>query len=290
MEAKLPPRLGIVIMLAAATCFASNHVAARIAFDHGASVATGVVVRAAGTALVLFVMMKVQGVRIHLPWPALIAGMLVAVQSYCLYSAVAIIPAALALLVFQTSPMLFIVLSWATGKDVPRWSAVAAILAALLGLALALNIRIEGLSMRWTEIGAGVSWAFAAAVSFVFVLYANANWLKAVDGKLRTFIMTTVTALVVLAAGAAADVMRLPTDGQGWLGLALLTVFYCIAMCTLFIVVHRIPPSSTVAMNFEPIALLGLGWVFLGQAVAPLQIAGAFVTVGAIAWLGVAKK
>lgn len=277
-------------MLAAATCFASNHVAARIAFDHGASVATGVVVRAAGTALVLFVLMRAQGVRIHVPRPALIAGILVAVQSYCLYSAVAIIPAALALLVFQTSPMLFILLSWATGKEVPRWSAVAAILAALLGLALALNIRIEGLSMRWAEIGAGVSWAFAAAVSFVFVLYANANWLKTVDGKLRTFIMTTVTALVVLGAGAAADVMRFPVDGQGWLGLALLTLFYCIAMCTLFIVVHRIPPSSTVAMNFEPIALLGLGWVFLGQGVAPLQIAGAFVTVGAIAWLGVAKK
>ncbi|HYN13129.1 MAG TPA: DMT family transporter [Burkholderiales bacterium] len=290
MEAKLPPRLGIVIMLAAATCFASNHVAARIAFDHGASVATGVVVRAAGTALVLFLMMRVQGVRIHVPRPALIAGILVALQSYCLYSAVAIIPAALALLVFQTSPMLFILLSWATGKEVPRWSAVAAILAALLGLVLALNIRIEGLSMRWAEIGAGVSWAFAAAVSFVFVLYANANWLKAVDGKLRTFIMTTVTAIVVLAAGAAADAMKFPVDGQGWLGLALLTVFYCIAMCTLFIVVHRIPPSSTVAMNFEPIALLGLGWVFLGQAVAPLQIAGALVTVGAIAWLGGAKK
>jgi drug/metabolite transporter (DMT)-like permease len=290
MEAKLPPRLGIVIMLAAATCFASNHVAARIAFDHGASVATGVVVRAAGTALVLFLMMRVQGVRIHVPRPALIAGILVALQSYCLYSAVAIIPAALALLVFQTSPMLFILLSWATGKEIPRWSAVAAILAALLGLALALNIRFEGLSMRWAEIGAGVSWAFAAAVSFVFVLYANANWLKAVDGKLRTFIMTTVTAIVVLAAGAAADVMRFPVDAQGWLGLALLTVFYCIAMCTLFIALPRVPASSTVAMNFEPIALLGLGWVFLGQAVTPLQIAGAFVTVGAIAWLGVAKK
>ncbi|MDQ5847919.1 MAG: EamA family transporter, partial [Pseudomonadota bacterium] len=136
----------------------------------------------------------------------------------------------------------------------------------------------------------GVSWAFAAAVSFAFVLYANSHWLKGVDGRLRTFLMTAITALVVLAAGAAADVMRFPADGQGWLGLALLTVFYCIAMCTLFIVVHRIPPSSTVAMNFEPIALLGLGWVFLGQAVAPLQIAGAFVTVGAIAWLGFAKK
>jgi drug/metabolite transporter (DMT)-like permease len=30
--------------------------------------------------------------------------------------------------------------------------------------------------------------------------------------------------------------------------------------------------------------------VFLGQAVTPLQILGAFVVVGAIVWLGVAKR
>jgi drug/metabolite transporter (DMT)-like permease len=36
--------------------------------------------------------------------------------------------------------------------------------------------------------------------------------------------------------------------------------------------------------------LLALAWIVLGQAVTPLQIAGAFLTVGAIAWLGMAKK
>ena len=39
-----------------------------------------------------------------------------------------------------------------------------------------------------------------------------------------------------------------------------------------------------------PRIFLVLAWIFLGQTVAPLQIAGAFVTVGAIAWLGVSKK
>jgi drug/metabolite transporter (DMT)-like permease len=50
------------------------------------------------------------------------------------------------------------------------------------------------------------------------------------------------------------------------------------------------PAASTAALNFEPIALLGLAWVFLGQAATPLQILGAFVVVGAIVWLGVAKR
>ena len=90
--------------------------------------ATAVSVRATFTALLLFFLMRVQGVRIAIPhelrWPTLVAGILIATQSYSLYSAVALIPPALALLVFQTSPMLYVLLTWALGKEAPRWSAL----------------------------------------------------------------------------------------------------------------------------------------------------------------------
>jgi drug/metabolite transporter (DMT)-like permease len=43
-------------------------------------------------------------------------------------------------------------------------------------------------------------------------------------------------------------------------------------------------------LNFEPIAVLGIAWVALGQAVAPLQVAGALVVVGAIMWMGAERK
>jgi drug/metabolite transporter (DMT)-like permease len=294
MQGKVTPATGIVILLGVSSAFAANHVAARFAFDHGASVATGIVVRAAGTALVLFVLMQVQRVALSLPrevrGQALLAGILVAVQSYCLYSAVALIPAALALLVFQTCPMLFVLLSWAMGKEAPRPQTFAAMLLALAGLALALDINPGKFSARWSELGAGVTWAFGGAVSFAFVYYMNSHALKAIDGRLRTFVMTSVTAALVLAGGGVAQALSLPRDGAGWAGLALLTLFYCVAMSSLFFVLPRLSAASTAALNFEPIAALVLAWIFLGQAVAPLQIVGAFVTVGAIAWLGISKK
>ena len=102
--------------------------------------------------------------------------------------------------------------------------------------------------------------------------------------------MTAVTATIVLVAGAATRKLQLPADGTGWMGLALLTVFYGIAMSSLFFVLPRLSAASTVALNFEPIAALVLAWIFLGQTIGPLQIAGAFLTVGAIAWLGISKK
>jgi drug/metabolite transporter (DMT)-like permease len=294
MEAKLSPGIGIVILLGVATAFAANHVAARVAFDHGASVATGVIARAAGTALVLFLLMRAQNVVVSLPrelrGTAVLAGILVAVQSYCLYSAVALIPAALALLVFQTCPMLYVLLSWAMGKETPRAQTLAAMLLALAGLVLALDITPDRFAVKWQELGVGVSWAFAGAVSFAFVYYMNSHSLKSVDGRVRTFVMTAVTAVLVLIGGGAAQRLALPGDGTGWAGLALLTIFYCIAMSSLFFILPRLSAASTAALNFEPIALLALAWIFLGQAVTPLQIAGAFLTVGAIAWLGISKK
>jgi len=277
-----------------ATAFASNHLAARFAFDHGASVATAVTVRAATTAVVLLLLMRLQGVALAVPRgmraSAAAAGVLIAAQSYCLYSAVALIPPALALLVFQTSPMLYVLLTWAMGREAPRWGALAPMLLALAGLALALDLAGAQFAARWEAIGAGVLWAFASGASMTVVYFLNANALKPLDGRLRTFLMTAITAPLVLAGGAAAGRLALPADAVGWTGIVCLSLFYCVAMIALFLVLPRVPATSTAALNFEPIALLALGWLFLGHVLGPLQIAGALLTVAAIAWLGLSRR
>lgn len=293
MDAKLSPGAGILVLLAVASCFASNHLCARIAFDHGASVVAAVSVRATFTALVLFIVMRVQGIPLLIPRElrgrTLLAGLLIASQSYCLYSAVALIPPALALLVFQTSPMLYVLLTWALGKERPRWSALGPMALALAGLSLALNLRPGHFEADWAAIRAGVAWAFASGASMTVVYYLNANALKPIDGRLRTFAMTAVTALLVIIAGAATGAHVFPRDAMGWLGITLLACFYCVAMMSLFFVLPRIPTTTTAALNFEPIALLVLSWLILDITVAPLQIVGALLTVSAIAWLGLAK-
>jgi drug/metabolite transporter (DMT)-like permease len=203
---------------------------------------------------------------------------------------VALIPPALALLVFQTSPILYVLLSWAMRKEAPRWRALAPMLLALVGLALALDVRPEQFRARWSEIGGGVLWALASSASMAVVYYLNTHVLKPMDGRLRTFVMTSVTAALVIAGGAAAKAVVFPADPTGWIGLAALTIFYCIAVISLFLVLPKLPSTSSAALNGEPIALLFLAWVFLGHTVTPLQIFGAFLTVGAIVWLGVSKR
>ena len=95
-------------LLLIALMMGANHVAARIAFNHGADVATAVVFRSTVTALVIVALLAAQGVRVRfsarhkrfLP----VIGLLIGVQSLCLYAAVARLPVALALLAFNTYP------------------------------------------------------------------------------------------------------------------------------------------------------------------------------------------
>lgn len=286
----LSPRLGAGALMLVAVVFGANHIAARFAFDHGASVALAVVVRSAFTAMVLLVLVRVQRVA----WRAspaerarlLLAGALMATQSYCLYSAVAQIPVALALLAFNTYPMLFVLLSWLIGQEPRSRRALVIMPLALAGLAAALDVvgSSAHVAGRWDEIGSGVAWALAAAVSFALVLLLNAHGPQRLDGRVRTLAMTALSAAIVLAAGAGN--LALPDDAVGWTGLVLLSVFYGTAITSLFVLLPRVgAASSTVALNFEPIAVLALAWLLLGQGVKPIQIAGAFVVVGAIAWL-----
>jgi drug/metabolite transporter (DMT)-like permease len=293
----LPRWLGIAILLAIAVTFSLNHVAARVAFDHGASVVTGVVFRSGGTALALLALLLALRTPLALPastrWRALAIGVVVAVQSYCIYAAVARLPVALALLTFNTYPLLFALMAWAAGMERPSRSAFAAMLAALFGLALALDIARSGgeLAVRWEEIGTGVAFATGSSLSFALVLFLNARWLHGVDGRVRSFLTMSSCGAVALAGAAATGTFVLPADATGWLGLSLLTLFYGSAITALFVFQPRMRSASDVAvLNFEPVALLFLGWVILGQNLGPLQIAGAIIVIGSVVALGMAKR
>ncbi len=289
--------LGIVLMLVIATVFGSNHIAARVAFDHGTNVTAAVVIRSAGTALFVLFLLLVNRIPLGLPpavrGRAVVIGLLLTVQSYCLYSAVARIPVALALLAFNTHPLALALLSWASGGERPRARVLIAMPVALAGLALALDVwgRAGDFAGRWAEIGAGVLWASGASLSFASAMLLTTRWLAGMDGRLRSFLTMSVVAVVTLAGGLAAGDFALPADGTGWIALALLTVFYGTAITSLFVVLPRLGAVNNMAvLNFEPIAVLGLAWAILDQTVAPLQVGGAFIVAGAIAWMGAGKK
>ena len=292
------PRLaGVALMMVIATVFGSNHIAARVAFDHGANVTTAVAFRSTGTALFVLALLLWNGISLNVPRQSLVrslaVGLLISVQSYCLYSAVAVIPVALALLAFNTHPMALSLLSWASGGERPARRMLVAMPVALAGLALALDAwgKSGDVAGRWAEIGAGVLWATGASLSFACAMLLTAHKLGGMDGRLRSFLTMSVVAVAAIAGGAAAGDFALPADGTGWIALVALTALYGTAITSLFVVLPKLGAVNNMAiLNFEPIAVLGIAWVALGQSVAPLQVLGAFIVIGAVMWMGSGKK
>ena len=105
----LPRHLAILLMMTVATMFAANHVSARLAFDNGTGLLLAVLTRSGVACLILVALVIVQRKRLWLPagsWPwQLTVGLLIAVQSVSLYSAVARLPVVIALLLVNTFPI-----------------------------------------------------------------------------------------------------------------------------------------------------------------------------------------
>ena len=82
-----------------------------------------------------------------------------------------------------------------------------------------------------------------------------------------------------------------PQAVVGWWGLAALTFLYGTAFTIMFTVLPRLGVAGNSAiMNVEPVFALVLAWAILGQAIAPVQIGGALLVVGAVMWLGLRKR
>lgn len=111
-------------LLLIALMMGANHVAARLAFNNGVDVVTAVAFRSVVTALAVAALLTIQGVSIRfsprnkriLP----VIGLLIAVQSLCLYSAVARLPVALALLAFNTYPIWTALWDWILYRRAPN--------------------------------------------------------------------------------------------------------------------------------------------------------------------------
>ena len=296
-QAPVPGWIAASLLVLIAVVFSSNHVAARLAFDHGVSILTAVTVRSASTALVVLVLVIVSGVSLRLSRLTLaragIVGLFITVQSYCLYAAVARLPVALALLTFNTFPIVIALLSWALGGERPRRRTLVAMPVIFCGLALALD------AFKWigqgrlpgTDALAGVAFALGASVSFGSAMVLTQQWLGQVDGRLRSALTMAVVAVITFAVGATGEGFHLPTDSTGWVGLALLTLLYGTAITALFVLLPRIGAvNNSPIMNIEPIAAMVIAWLALGQSVGPAQIVGALMVVGAIIFLSSGRR
>ena len=285
-------------LLLIALMMGANHVAARFAFNDGADVTTAVALRSSITAIVVACLLWFQKVtvafnarqRLYLP----VIGVLIAVQSLCLYSSVARLPVALALLAFNTYPLFTALWQWLIYKVVPPRNVLLAMPLLLFGLALALDVLGAasglGASAQWASIGVGVAFGMAAGATFGLALVFTQHKAADVEGRLRTATTMATVALLAAIALAVQGGPHWPRSHVGWLGLVGLTFLYGTAFTIMFTVLPKLGVvGGSAIMNVEPVFALVLAWALLGQVIAPVQVVGSLLVVATVVVLGLRK-
>ena len=299
MKAKALSGAAFATLLLIALMMGANHVAARLAFNHGLDVATAVAARSLITALVVAAVVLLNRVPLkfsarHQRFLPLI-GVLIGVQSLCLYSAVARLPVALALLAFNTYPLWAALWDRLLYQRRPERAVLIAMPFILVGLALALDVfgAASGLSagVHWDRIGAGVAFALAAGATFGLAMILTQHEAGDLDGRVRTVSTMAIAGLIALVTVTAQGGFNWPQATPGWWGLAALTFLYGTAFTIMFTVLPKLGVAGNSAiMNVEPVFALTLAWLILGQAIATMQVAGALIVVGTVMALGLRKR
>jgi drug/metabolite transporter (DMT)-like permease len=274
-------------------------VSARFAFNNGVDVLTAVSARSGVTAIVLALILW----RAHVPLvfsarhriflPAI--GLVITAQSICIYSSVARLPVALALLAFNTYPISTALWARALYGHRPERALLLAIPFLLLGLSLALDVSgaISGLGAvaHWQEIGVGVAFAFAASAFFGLALVLTQHEASALDGRVRTFTTMLVVGTLASLGAELNGGMHWPTADAGWIGLAMLTFLYGTAFTIMFTVLPRLGVvGNSAIMNVEPVFALVMAWAFLDQKISWIQVIGALIVVATVMALGFRKS
>ena len=296
----MPRPLALLLLMGVATMFAGNHVAARVTFDDGTGLLLAIVVRSGVAVAVLGCLVIAQRKRLALPaasrpWQ-LLAGLLIAVQSLCLYSAVARIPVVVALLLMNTFPIQLALLSWALGGQRPSGRAALIMAIILVGLVVVLEVPVwlaspEAMGPDWLS---GVGLGLAAAAAYSGALWITEHRLSGVGNTFRSLLtMATVLLAMVLAGGAGLvpGGMAMPESALGWWSLATLALLYGVAFSVLFICLPRLDMARNApAMNTEPVAALVLGYLVLGQVLTSTQLVGGAMVLSGIVLLGLSRR
>lgn len=296
----LPRPLAITILVSAACLFAANHVAARVAFDDGTGVLLAILTRGSIAFLMMLSLVIAQRHRLVIPpgkrrWQ-LMLGVMIAGQSLCLYSAVARIPVAVALLLVNTWPILYALLTWLLGGRRPTVRLAVIMVVILIGLVMVLDLGTwlsdpTAMGPDWLP---GVVLAETAALFFAVAIWITENRLSRLPGAVRSvFTMMAVLALMAIGGtlGLVPGGLDLPHSQAGWVALASLAALYGTASTVLFVLVPQLNMARNApVMNLEPVASLLFGFVILGQVLAPIQLVGGAIVLGGIVWLSLMRK
>jgi drug/metabolite transporter (DMT)-like permease len=253
----------------------------RLAYDGGATPLTLAFVRPVAFVIVFGVLLVI----IRRPWRLSRSGLVASVwmagaltmMSIGYLGSVYFIPVSLAALIFYTFPFYVAVLSSLTGREAMTATKALALIAAFVGLALALGPSFAGLDWR------GVALALMAAIGVATTIAFGGAVMRANDPLVMN---VGINLWMMLALGTymlGSHGLVFPSTGLGTAGLVGATACYLVAFTSWLLGLRIVNPiRAAVLSNIEPLVTIAAAWIVLGEHLAPLQLLGVALVIAAI--------
>ena len=280
---------GVALITVSAASFGVMPILAKLVYRAGAQPVGLLAIRFPVAAALLGLIVVVHGDRSGTPLRSagrstltalvLLGAVGYAGQALTYFGALTRASAGLVALLLYVYPALVVILAAALLRQRPGWSTVGCLALALAGTAVTLGPVGGG------QLTGALLALLAAAFYAGYILVGSRVTPRA--GALRSTAVIMAGAGVTLLVTAAVVRPRLPATAAGWVALAgIVVICTVLAPLTFFAGLSRVGPADASTIStLEPVVSVFLGVVVLGEHLAPLQVAGAVVVLGAVVTL-----
>ena len=282
--------LGYAAVAAAAALWAVAAVVARRLFDAGVSPVELTESRAllalAGLALVPAAWRRPERSR---GGYVVVLGVALALVNVSYYVAISLIPVAVALVIQYTAPALVVGWTSAVSRRAPSRQVLAALVTALVGVVLVVDVPSGGLGR--TD-GVGIAMGVASAVLFAsctVLAEATAAVYGSAGAMLRGFAVASSLWLAYQLPQGLPDELLEPSrlPAVAFVGLAgTLAPFLLFSWGVARVTAER----GAIAATLEPVLAAVVAWVWLGQRLTAIQVAGGALVIGAVVSLQARRR
>lgn len=273
--------VGAVLVVLSTAAIAIVPSLARLAYDGGSDTLTVIAGRSIVTAAVCFLVTALLGQPLQVPRrPLAISlglGLLYAVHLYGLLGAVIYLPVNMAILIYFLHPLMIGVAAMCVGRETTSPLRLGAMVAAVVGLALAVGFSVGGLSLL------GVALASLAAVMAAVIITGSAVAMRDSDSLAVTSYMMLSAALCLSAFSLAQGDVKLPATAEGWLGFGGVALSHTIGTLTFFGAIPLLGAvRAAMITNLEPVLGIVFAMLILGERLSPAQGAGIALVIASI--------
>lgn len=263
---------GVLCIVVSATCYGAMPIFAEFAYQHGADVRAVLLIRFAVAGTVLAILMRTTSA----PWPRgrdlrllVVMGAVGYVgQSFTYFSALTLIPAGLASVLYYTYPALVAICAATAARRWPPRVTALSIGVATAGVGLVVGPQPASDVV-------GIALALADAVIYTGCIMAGSRVLSSTS-PLATTTVVCLAAAIVYGGVAVADPPSLPAGAVGWLAALATALISTVVAITAFFAGLRIlgPAPSAGLSTVEPVITVLLAFAVLSERFTWVQAGG----------------